>query len=143
MKKENLLTAAFMLSYVFMTGFTWQENTTSNTALTIYLIIIFIIAILVILFGGIGKMRQPSNEDDLTKIEGIGPKISVLLKQNGINTFDKLAKANVANLEKMLNNAGLQMANSDTWPRQARLAANGKWDELKKLQDELTGGRAN
>ena len=128
---------------MFITGFTWQENATSNIALTIYLIIIFIIAILVILFGGIGKMSQPSEGDDLTKIEGIGPKISALLKQNGISTFDKLAKADVANLEKMLDDAGLQMANSDTWPRQARLAADGQWDELKKLQDELSGGRGN
>ncbi|HBY69766.1 MAG TPA: 50S ribosomal protein L21, partial [Flavobacteriaceae bacterium] len=29
----------------------------------------------------------------------------------------------------------------DTWPQQAQLAADGKWDELEKLQDELDGGR--
>ena len=27
-----------------------------------------------------------------------------------------------------------------TWPQQAQLAANGKWDELKVLQDKLMGG---
>ena len=27
-----------------------------------------------------------------------------------------------------------------TWPQQAALAADGKWDELKVLQDELMGG---
>ena len=27
-----------------------------------------------------------------------------------------------------------------TWPQQAQLAADGKWDELKLLQDELMGG---
>ena len=30
----------------------------------------------------------------------------------------------------------------ETWPQQAQLAADGKWDELKALQDELDGGKA-
>ena len=29
----------------------------------------------------------------------------------------------------------------DTWPQQAQLATDGKWDELKVLQDKLDGGR--
>jgi large subunit ribosomal protein L21 len=29
-----------------------------------------------------------------------------------------------------------------TWAQQAQLAADGKMDELKKLQDELNGGKA-
>jgi len=33
------------------------------------------------------------------------------------------------------------MHDPTTWPQQADLAANGKWDELKVLQDELNGGR--
>lgn len=28
-----------------------------------------------------------------------------------------------------------------TWVEQAQLAADGKWDELKKWQDELDGGK--
>ncbi len=28
-----------------------------------------------------------------------------------------------------------------TWPEQAKMAAEGKWDELKKWQDELNGGK--
>jgi hypothetical protein len=28
-----------------------------------------------------------------------------------------------------------------TWPEQAKLAAEGNWEELKKRQDELKGGR--
>ena len=27
-----------------------------------------------------------------------------------------------------------------TWPKQAKMAADGKWDELKKWQDEMDGG---
>jgi len=31
---------------------------------------------------------------------------------------------------------------TETWPAQAKLAADGEWDELKKWQDELDGGKA-
>ncbi|MEJ6796117.1 MAG: 50S ribosomal protein L21, partial [Flavobacteriales bacterium] len=31
---------------------------------------------------------------------------------------------------------------TETWPAQAKMAAEGKWDELKKWQDELDGGKA-
>ena len=30
--------------------------------------------------------------------------------------------------------------NPGTWPRQADMAAQGKWDELKVWQDEMDGG---
>jgi len=33
------------------------------------------------------------------------------------------------------------MHDPGSWPRQSRLAADGKWNELEKLQDELDGGR--
>jgi hypothetical protein len=29
----------------------------------------------------------------------------------------------------------------ESWPEQAALAAKGDWDALKKLQDELDGGK--
>ena len=43
----------------------------------------------------------------------------------------------------MLASAGGQFASHDpeTWPKQAELARDGKWDELKKWQDELDGGK--
>ena len=28
-----------------------------------------------------------------------------------------------------------------TWPEQAKMAHEGRWDELKKWQDELDGGK--
>mgnify|MGYP001457227878 CR=1 FL=1 len=28
-----------------------------------------------------------------------------------------------------------------SWPKQAALAAEGKWEELETLQDELVGGK--
>ena len=34
------------------------------------------------------------------------------------------------------------MADPTTWPKQAKMAAAGDWDALKKWQDELDGGKA-
>ena len=34
-----------------------------------------------------------------------------------------------------------QMHDPTSWPDQAKLAAEGRWDELKELQDILQGGR--
>jgi len=83
------------------------------------------------------------SKDDLTKIEGVGPKIAELLNNAGINTFAELAVSSDANVRKILQAAGprFQMHDPGTWNQQAKLAANGKWDQLKKLQDELDGGK--
>lgn len=79
--------------------------------------------------------------DDLTRIEGIGPKISSLLQNAGITTFSQLAATETSRLEEILQEAKLSLANPDTWPEQAKLAAAGEWDTLETLQDELKGGR--
>lgn len=79
--------------------------------------------------------------DDLELIEGIGPKVSRLLREHGITTFAQLATTNVGHLERILREANLPMMDPRTWPEQARLAAEGKWDALKALQEELKGGR--
>ncbi len=79
--------------------------------------------------------------DDLKRIEGIGPKISSLLQAAGITTFNQLATTEVDRLQAILDEAKLRLANPDTWPEQARLAAAGDWEALEKLQDELKGGR--
>ena len=34
-----------------------------------------------------------------------------------------------------------RLAVPDTWPKQAALAVDGKWDELKAYQDKLDGGK--
>ena len=82
--------------------------------------------------------------DDLELIEGIGPKIAELFVAAGIDTFAGLADADVDRLKAILEEGGAQFASHDptTWPQQARLAADGKFDELEALQEELQGGRA-
>lgn len=80
--------------------------------------------------------------DDLQKIEGIGPKINELLIAGGIDTFEKLAEAPVTRVQEILEAAGprFRLANPASWAAQARLCAEGRWEALKQLQDELTAG---
>ena len=84
-----------------------------------------------------------SAKDDLTKIEGIGPKIAELLNGAGIVTFDGLAKADTKTLKGVLENAGprFKMHDPATWMEQAKLAAAAQWEKLAKLQEELKGGK--
>lgn len=82
-----------------------------------------------------------TSRDDLTVIEGIGPKISSILINQGITTFAQLVDADVAELSTMLRNVSITTANPTTWPQQARLALNGDWDGLKELQGRIKNGR--
>ncbi|HEY9078244.1 MAG TPA: helix-hairpin-helix domain-containing protein [Anaerolineaceae bacterium] len=83
----------------------------------------------------------PSVPDDLIIIEGIGPKISQVLANAGITTFAQLAEMEPAKISEILHSAGLRLADPTSWPKQAKLAAEGKMDELKAFQDTLKGGK--
>jgi len=85
----------------------------------------------------------PAAKDDLTKIEGIGPKIAEIFAAKGISTFADLSKAKPAALKTILDEAGsrFKMHDPTTWPAQAKLAAAGSWDKLQIMQDELKGGK--
>ncbi len=78
--------------------------------------------------------------DELELIEGIGPKIGATFRAAGITTFKQLAATPVERMQEILAAAGLR-ADPRTWAEQAALAAAGKMDELKQLQDQLVGGR--
>jgi hydrogenase-4 membrane subunit HyfE len=88
----------------------------------------------------VARMEQLS-PDDLKRIEGIGPKISGLLQAAGIATFAKLASTDVDHLLQIVRDAGITIADPTTWPEQAALAAEGEWEQLEVLQEELKGGR--
>jgi large subunit ribosomal protein L17 len=81
--------------------------------------------------------------DDLTKIEGIGPKAAEVLHEAGINSFAKLAESKAEDIKEILEKSGGHFNAQDptSWPEQAQLAADEKWDELKELQDKLIAGR--
>ena len=81
--------------------------------------------------------------DDLIKIEGIGKKINELLAAENITTFKELSKLSAKKIKEILEAAGSKFAMHDpiSWPKQAKLAAAGKWDELDELQKELKAGK--
>jgi len=86
--------------------------------------------------------KATGKADDLKKIEGAGPKAAEALVNAGLDTFAKVAEAKPEDLSNILSEASSRLSHivTDTWPKQAKLAADGKWDELKELQDRLDGG---
>jgi predicted flap endonuclease-1-like 5' DNA nuclease len=87
--------------------------------------------------------KAEATADDLTKVEGIGKKIAELLVAENIVSFKDLSKASAKKLKGILEAAGSKFKVHDptSWPKQAKLAADGKWSELEELQKELTGGK--
>lgn len=82
-----------------------------------------------------------ASPDDLKVLEGLGPKVQSVLNAAGIATYAQLAETPVEKLQEVLDAAGYQYMNPGSWPEQASLAADGDWDALKKLQEELNAGR--
>lgn len=94
------------------------------------------------------KTAKPTDKkavvaDDLRKMEGIEKKIASLLNIAGIVTYKDLAKSTIKNLNSLLEEAGneYKMHNPGSWPKQAKLAASGKWEELAVLQAQLKAGK--
>ena len=81
--------------------------------------------------------------DDLTIVEGIGPKIAELLNSAGITTFAQLADAADETVQAVLTEAGprYNVHDASTWNEQAALLRDGKMDEFKELTDRLKGGK--
>ncbi len=82
-------------------------------------------------------------ENDLKVIEGIGPKIEELYHNAGIKTWKALSETPTEKSQAILDEAGENYAihNPGTWSKQAKLAYEGKWQELKNWQDSLDGGK--
>jgi len=94
--------------------------------------------------GAFGFRPSRAGLDNLALVEGIGPKITELLRAAGIDTFAKLEKADVAALQKILKDGGshFNAAQPSTWPKQAGMVVRAEWAALRKWQDELDGGVA-
>ena len=88
------------------------------------------------------KKEAKTEADDLTKIEGIGPKGAEALVKAGLDSYEKLSKAKADKIKEILTEASSRMAHLDptSWPKQAKMAADGKWDELKDWQDKAKAG---
>lgn len=83
--------------------------------------------------------------DNLQIVEGVGPKIEGLMKDGGISDWAALAATSVERIQEILDAAGSRysLANPATWPQQAKLAHEGKWDELIEYQKFLDAGVEN
>lgn len=82
-------------------------------------------------------------QDDFKIIEGIGPKIEELYHSAGIKTWKALSETSVETSKEILIEAGERyiIHNPSTWAKQALLAYQGKWQELKDWQDGLNAGK--
>ena len=92
---------------------------------------------------GIVRRNNSPRSDELDIIEGIGPKIAILLNDSDIFTFRDLAITPVYKIQEILEKAGPQFSRHDpsTWTQQAKLAAEGRWNDLEALKIYLVGGR--
>ena len=161
MKRDLLIPLSCL---ILLPGCTKQSNTSAQPWWVWMLIVMGIIALIYLLWLIFQKpveaapqkplrmaepVAAPAQEttgsanlyDDLTRIEGIGPKINAVLQGAGITTYQLLADLDSEKIKEIITNAGIRLADTTTWPRQAQLASEGKMDELKKLQDSLKGGR--
>ncbi len=86
--------------------------------------------------------KKEAKPEDLTKIEGIGPKAAEALVASSVSTYAALADTDAEKIKEILTEASSTLAHLDptSWPKQAKMAADGKWDELKEWQDNVKGG---
>ena len=82
-------------------------------------------------------------QDDLKVIEGIGPKIEGMFKDSGIKNWKALSDASVADCQKVLGKGGKRYRIHDpaSWPMQAKMCYEGKWNDLMKWQEEHKHGK--
>lgn len=112
----------------------------------LWLLLAFILGVILgwLLKQLFGDDTVDSRKQDLTKIEGIGPKIESLLNKAGIKSYQQLANTSHSSLEKIISDAGPALYThrgmTNTWPAQAKLAELEEWEELEKWQKVLKGG---
>ena len=86
------------------------------------------------------KAKERVMQDDFSHLDGVGPKISATLRSAGVKTFAKLAAKEVDDIREILvaeNPSLLRLSDPTTWPEQAGMAAEGRWENLKALQEDL------
>lgn len=82
-------------------------------------------------------------ENDLTLVEGIGPKIQGLFHNHGIKTWKALSETSTIKCQEVLTSAGKRYRIHDpaSWPMQAKMAYKGQWEELAKWQIKHKSGK--
>ncbi|RPF20603.1 helix-hairpin-helix domain-containing protein [Myceligenerans xiligouense] len=81
-------------------------------------------------------------DDDLTRIEGIGPKIAAALRAAGYGSYAKVAEASEEDLRKALADSGIKFAPAAmSFAAQAQYLTEGDEEGLEEYQDYLIAGR--
>lgn len=87
------------------------------------------------------KYLDKAGQEDISVIEGIGPKTVEILKAAGYDSFGKIAAKTVEELQEIVKSGGGRVtASISTWPEQAILLANGEFEKFETLAAELDGG---
>ena len=81
--------------------------------------------------------RKLVQADDLKRILGIGPKTEAALQAIGVAVYEQLASFKPKQLEALLKETGIRARNVSTWPKQARLLAEGRRKALESFQKKL------
>lgn len=79
--------------------------------------------------------------NDLTTIEGIGPKIAQILYGHDVKNFKALNATPLENLKTWLKENKMPFVDPRSWAEQAQLADAGKTAEFEALKKELKGGK--
>lgn len=83
---------------------------------------------------------KKNKKQDLKIIEWIWPKLEILLNDSWIYSYKDLENTEIKKLENILKNwwkRYLKLHNPTTWPKQSKLAKEGKFEELKNYQKKL------
>jgi predicted flap endonuclease-1-like 5' DNA nuclease len=79
-------------------------------------------------------------DDDLKVVNGIGPKIAQLLNNREITAWKALSETSPSYLTAILHEDGgerFRIHNPASWPHQALLLHEGRWDEFRELREKL------
>jgi predicted flap endonuclease-1-like 5' DNA nuclease len=88
------------------------------------------------------EIDEPVVDDELERIEGIGPRIAEALRAGGIRTFARVAATDQDELRAALTAAGLRFTPSlRTWATQAGYLARGDEQGFRDYTDHLVAGR--
>lgn len=87
------------------------------------------------------KYLNKDGSEDITKVEGVGPKTSTILVEAGVDTFAKISAKTPDEIREIIKaGGGRSVPSIETWPEQAALLANGDVEAFEKLAEELDGG---
>jgi predicted flap endonuclease-1-like 5' DNA nuclease len=80
--------------------------------------------------GGETRGRSSKGRDDLTVIDGIGPKIAATLNAAGLHTFRDVASKDPTELEQIVRDAGVRMVgHADRWVEHANELSSSRTAE--------------